>query len=102
MDYERKSKIMKKKFLLITGGLGLIGKSLIKILLQDFNLIILDTRQQVKRHKNYIKGFNKSEVQFISCNILNENKLNKIFNNIDVVVHLAAMLGERNTENHKD
>ena len=93
---------MKKKNLLITGGLGLIGKSLIKILLEDFNLRILDTKQQVKRHKNYIKGFNKSEVKFISCNILNENKLSKIFNNIDIVVHLAAMLGVRNTENHKD
>ena len=57
---------MKKKNLLITGGLGLIGKSLIKILLEDFNLRILDTKQQVKRHKNYIKGFNKSEVKFIS------------------------------------
>ena len=94
--------MIKKKNLLITGGLGLIGKSLIKILLKDFNLRILDTSPQIKRHKNYVKKFHKNEIKFISCNILNENKLNKIFNNIDIVIHLAAMLGVKNTESHKD
>ena len=93
---------MKKQNLLITGGLGLIGKSLIQILLKDFNLKILDTSPQIKRHKNYIKRFNKNEVKFVSCNILNEDKLSKTFNNIDVVIHLAAMLGVKNTESHKD
>ena len=92
----------KKKNILITGGLGLIGKSLIKVLIKDFNLKILDTSPQIKRHKDYINKFHKNEIKFISCNILNKNKLNKRFNNIDIVIHLAAMLGVKNTESNKD
>ena len=68
-------------------------KSLIKVLIKDFNLKILDTSPQIKRHKDYINKFHKNEIKFISCNILNKNKLNKRFNNIDIVIHLAAMLG---------
>ena len=94
--------MIKKKNILITGGLGLIGKSLIKVLIKDFNLKILDTSPQIKRHKDYINKFHKNEIKFISCNILNKNKLNKRFNNIDIVIHLAAMLGVKNTESNKD
>ena len=40
---------MKKK-ILITGGLGLIGKSLTQILLKDYKVIIIDKTAQIKRN----------------------------------------------------
>ena len=92
---------MKKK-ILITGGLGLIGKSLTQILLKDYKVIIIDKTAQIKRHKNYIKLLNTKGVKFITCDIINKKKLVKTFDKIDCVVHLAALLGVKNTENNKN
>ena len=92
---------MKKK-VLITGGLGLIGKSLTKILLNNYKILIIDKHSQILRHKSLIKYYKSKDITFISCNILNKKKLVRMFKKVDYVVHLAAMLGVKNTEENKD
>ncbi len=93
---------MQNNFLLITGGLGLVGKSLIKILNKRYKIKIIDTRKQITRNKNYIKKFDNKKIEFLPCDILNKKKLDKVFKKVKIVIHLAAMLGVQNTERRKD
>lgn len=64
--------------ILVTGGLGFIGSALHNYLKKNNNVFILD-KIKIKK-KNYLY-----------CNLLNKNKLNKIkIKNIDLVIHLAS------------
>ena len=92
---------MPKQKILITGGAGMIGKALIRILYKNYYLIVLDKKSQIKRNKKYIKSFKNKGVDFYSIDILQKRKLNKYFKNIKYVIHLAAMLGVSKTEKKK-
>ena len=92
---------MPKQKILITGGVGMIGKALIRILYRDYYLIVLDKKSQIKRNKKYIKSYKNKGVDFYSIDILQKKKLNKYFKNIKYVIHLAAMLGVSETEKKK-
>ncbi len=73
---------MKKK-IIITGGLGFIGTSLINRLLPNYSIIILDnSKKKEKKLKN---------VKIIKCDLTNSKSLNKInLKNIHCLVHLAG------------
>jgi UDP-glucose 4-epimerase len=87
------------KKIFITGGLGLIGKELVKNLNNyKYNLIITDVKNQIKRHKTFIKSYKSSKIKFLECDITNKKKLLQITKNQDCIIHLAAMLGVKNTE----
>lgn len=92
---------MLKKKILITGGLGMIGQALIKILCKNYSLIILDRGSQITRNRNFIKIFGKKNVEFFSADILKKSKIKKFFKNVTYVIHLAAVLGVKKTENRK-
>ena len=81
------------KKILITGGAGFIGSSLIKKLgqLQDlYQIISLDlNHEKVKDLFNTMPN-----LEFIDCSILDEKSLDKAMKNIDLVVHLAGGGGE--------
>jgi len=53
---------MPKQKILITGGAGMIGKALIRILYKNYYLIVLDKKSQIKRNKKYIKSFKNKGV----------------------------------------
>ena len=73
---------MKKK-IIITGGLGFIGSSLISKLLPEYRIIILDNS---KKRKKIPKN-----VEIINCDLTNPKSLNKIkVKNINCLVHLAG------------
>jgi len=93
---------MSKKKILITGGTGLIGKALIKALYKNYSVIILDKQSQIVRNKNFIKKFKSKSVKFYGLDILKKKKLNKYFKNVKYVIHLAAMLGVKKTEEKKN
>ena len=40
---------MSKQKILITGGAGMIGKALIRILYKNYSLTVLDKKSQIKR-----------------------------------------------------
>jgi uronate dehydrogenase len=74
---------MKKK-ILITGGLGRIGKEIISLLEKNFEVTILESpRKKHTQNKNVIY-----------CDISNQEDLNKAFVNMDAIVHLAAISDE--------
>jgi len=81
-----KSSQIKKK-ILITGGAGFIGSSLIKEL-GDYDIVSLDISNDI------IRGTLNAE--FVDGNILEESVLNRAMKNVDIVIHLAGIKGESN------
>jgi UDP-glucuronate 4-epimerase len=97
---------MKNKFelILITGGAGFIGSNLSDFLLKkNFKIICLDNfdnfyAEDIKQ--NNIKGcLGHSSFKLIRGDIRDSELLNAIFteNKIDLVIHLAAKAGVRNS-----
>lgn len=92
---------MIKKKITITGALGLIGKELIKVLHnKNYELVAVDLKGQMLRHKKFIRNYTNKNIKFISCDI-NSSKIIKITKNCHTIIHLAAMLGVENTERDK-
>ena len=83
------------KNILITGGAGYIGSHTSEILIKNKkNVFIAD---------NLSSGFKKlinKKAKFFKTNILNKNKIRKIVNqnNIDSIIHLAAVLSVGESE----
>lgn len=94
------------KNILITGGAGFIGSTLCDNLLnRNFNVICLDNfddfySETIKRN-NISNALGHSNFKLIVGDIRNSNLLDKILqeNKIEIVVHLAAKAGVRNSLN---
>jgi len=73
-----------KKKIIITGGLGFIGSRLIKKLVNNYEIVVLD---------NFSTNLEKKidNIKIIKCNLTNYNSLKKInIKNVYCVVHLAG------------
>jgi UDP-glucose 4-epimerase len=86
--------------ILITGAAGLIGKSLIKILLDSgYSVVCFDLSEQFYRNIDFFRNVkNSGKMTVHSGSILDNNAIRKAIQGVDVVVHLAAMLGVQKTE----
>ena len=94
MNKKIKNKTQKKKKILIIGSSGLIGKALIEVLnKKGLKPICYD----------FIKTKKTMNIDFIKGSIENLDNLYQktIGKKIDIVIHLAAFLGVRNTERDK-
>lgn len=81
------------KKILITGGAGYIGSHVVTNLLNsNYEIFVLDN---LLFDKNSLKSFNKNKnLHLISNDIRDYSKNEKYFENIDTVIHLAALVGE--------
>jgi len=92
---------MNKK-ILITGAAGLIGKSLTKTLLRSgYKVVCFDLSEQFYRNMDFFRSVNTDNLEIHSGSILDNNALRKSIKGVDIVVHLAAMLGVQKTEDDK-
>lgn len=95
------------KKILVTGAAGFIGYNLLKFLkFKKHNVIGIDnfSRKTInKRKKNNIKpdNYNFSK-DVINCSIYDYKKLKKIIEQVDIIVHLAAINGTRNFYNYPE
>ena len=90
------------KTYLITGGAGFIGSSLADDLSEKNNRVVVidnfcDFYDPKIKENNIKNALNKENYKLYRGDIRDKDLLNKIFNdnNIDIVVHLAAMAGVR-------
>ena len=78
-----------KKSVFITGGAGCIGLALVNYLVK-----LVDLPDQIEISKKLINN----KVKLISGSILDKSSMISSIDKKDIVVHLAASLGVRNTE----
>ncbi|HKQ21179.1 MAG TPA: GDP-mannose 4,6-dehydratase [Nitrososphaeraceae archaeon] len=90
--------------ILVTGGAGFIGSSLIGALLQsneNHKIIAYDNLSSGKL-ENISSWRSKSNLDFIEADMLDDRSLEKVVNNCTIVFHLAAnsdvAVGEKNTK----
>jgi len=85
------NKIIANKKILITGGAGFIGSHLAEKLAKDNQIVIYDNF-----HRNalkYTKLPNHPQVKIIKGDILDIQRLNEAVDEVDIVIHLAAIAG---------
>ena len=84
------------KVVLITGGTGSFGKSFCKIILDNFNLkkLIILSRDELKQYEMSKLSFilkNKKKIRFFIGDVRDRDRLETAFNNVDIVIHAAAL-----------
>ncbi|RKX20111.1 MAG: NAD(P)-dependent oxidoreductase [Candidatus Zixiibacteriota bacterium] len=82
----------KKKNILVTGGAGYIGSVLVNLLLsKGYKVTVLDN---LLHGFNPLININSDNLIFVEGDIRDKATIENIINNQDVVVHLAAIVGE--------
>lgn len=88
------------KTVVISGGLGLLGKEFAKTLSREYNVILLDTRDKVDGH---YAGQEEYYFYAFSCDITNESNIkqtieyiNEKWHHIDILVNCAAINPSQN------
>jgi len=80
---------------LVTGGAGNIGLSVLKILdEQKIKTVLFDISEQIEINKEFIP----SSTEIISGSVLDKSSLSQALKGASHVIHLAAVLGVKNTE----
>ncbi len=82
------------KNILITGGTGSFGKKCTKILLKEYSpkKIIIFSRDELKQHEMRINPeFSSDKIRFFIGDVRDKERLYRAFNDIDVVIHAAAL-----------
>ncbi len=83
---------MRKK-ILITGGAGYIGSHVVDNLLKsNYEIIVLDNLLFDKHSLN--KHIKNKKLTLIKDDIRNYKNISNYFNDVDTVIHLAALVGE--------
>jgi len=78
---------------LLTGGLGFIGShTIVELVNSNYNVVIIDnlSNSKISVLENIFKLCDKNKITFYEGDILNNDDLNKVFNNINIVIHFAA------------
>ena len=88
--------MLNNKTILITGGTGSFGKSFCKFILKNFKikkLIILsrDEFKQLEMSKLDFIQKDKKKIRFFIGDVRDRDRLNTAFNDVDVVLHAAAI-----------
>ncbi len=85
---------LKNKIILITGGSGTIGKSLIDLLLRNYppKIIRIFSRDETKQFQLAKQlSEHRDKLRFFIGNIRDKERLRKAMQNVNIVFHLAAL-----------
>ena len=81
------------KSILITGGTGSFGQKFTEVLLKRFNAkkIVIYSRDEFKQYEMQLKFKNNSKLRFFIGDVRDFDRINYAMNEIDYVVHAAAL-----------
>lgn len=84
--------VYKNKTILITGGTGSFGRNFVKFLLKEHNpkKVIVFSRDELKQF-HMQKEINDERLRFFLGDIRDLSRLQRAFQNVDIVVHAAAL-----------
>ena len=84
--------MQKSQNILITGGTGSFGKKFIQKVLDKklSNRIVVFSRDELKQY-NLSKKLSSNKIRFFIGDVRDKNRLNAAMENIDIVIHAAAM-----------
>tara|TARA_B100000029_G_scaffold302255_1_gene295136 strand:- start:218 stop:1243 length:1026 start_codon:yes stop_codon:yes gene_type:complete len=81
------------KSVVVTGGAGYVGSVLVNRLVKEkFNVKVIDSL--VFGNDGISHLIDNNQIEFFNEDIRETEKLSKIINNVDCVIHLAAIVGE--------
>ena len=88
---------------MVTGGAGFIGSEMVrKLLARGYDVVCFDLAEQFSRHQALFDELRtRGKLHLAAGSILDRTALRVAIKGVDVVVHCAAMLGVRKTEEHK-
>jgi len=91
------------KNVLVTGGAGFIGREAVKKFIGlGYNVVAFDLAEQFARHADFFTVLRDcGNLRLVSGSILDRTTVRTAMQGAEVVVHLAAMLGVRKTEENR-
>jgi len=97
------NKISEKRRVFITGGAGLIGREMTRKLLDvGHEVVCFDLGEQLASHWTFLSQLpEKGQISFEQGTLLDRVALQRHMTGCNVVIHLAAMLGVRRTEENR-
>lgn len=82
----------KNKSVLVTGGAGYIGSTLVPMLLnKGYKVIVYDIFKYGS--ESLSSCIHNVNLKLIKGDILNETQLKKVMNDVEIIIHLAAIVG---------
>lgn len=88
-----------KKTILVTGGAGFIGSSLVEGLIKDDNNFVVVVDNLKTGDKSKLPDAPKGNLKFIQCDVNNLDEIRSVFHtfSFDYVFHYAALVGVQRT-----
>lgn len=82
---------------LITGGAGFIGSTIINLIYDKYDIVVLDKFCAKIHGRDYKESFLfnriKDKCKIVKGDVCNINDINKVIKNVDYIIHLAAETG---------
>ena len=87
---------LKSKSILVTGGTGSFGKAFVKKILDDYKdirKIVVYSRDELKQTEmaESLRNNNFQKIRFFIGDVRDKNRLNRALDDIDIVIHAAAL-----------
>ncbi len=88
-----------KTTILVTGGAGFVGGSLVEGLIKDANNFVVVVDNLKTGDKNKLPNAPKDNLKFIQCDVNNLDEIRSVFHtfSFDYVFHYAALVGVQRT-----